>query len=331
MSEWEIRTEKRWPNVLGVGILYLGVFVGILLSGFFLGTIINPKNTEQVLWVNGILEILLIGVPAGIMALYYQGSMKQVVKANKTSGNNIWLTIGLAITGYIVTVFVSLVWYIVLKQLGEPTPQDIPRVSTGSDYLVAIICICLIPAVCEELMFRGMIFSGLRRLGAVRAIVLTGILFGIYHVTLLTIPSIILLGIAITWVVYQTNSIFCGMLFHFIHNFISTTLTYAQGSMMQFASPSELELIEGGLEAMPKEMLMMAYGFWGFFAVGSAGLFIFFAYLMRKNNGNKRAQNYKPMSMPNRPALIVELIPIIITFGIIVWLWGVEIISMVMG
>jgi membrane protease YdiL (CAAX protease family) len=327
----ERQMEKEWPNILGAGLLYLGVFVAIIFSGIFLGTRLNLEDTAQTLWANGILEILIIGVPAAIMALYYQDNMKQVLRLNKVSASNFWLTVGLAITGYIITVFISLVWYSLLSKLGEPMPQDIPSVTTNREYLVAIICICLIPAVCEELMFRGMLFSGFRRLGAVRAIILTGILFGVYHVTLMTIPSIILLGIAITWVVYQTDSLFCGVIFHFIYNFISTTLTYAQGALMQFATPTDVDLIEGGIDAMPKEMLMAAYGIWGIFAIGSVVVFFFFAYLMRKKNGYKRAKDCKPIPMPHRVPIVVELIPIFITFGIIIRLWGAELMTMMMG
>ncbi|HXJ71975.1 MAG TPA: CPBP family glutamic-type intramembrane protease, partial [Candidatus Dormibacteraeota bacterium] len=46
---------------------------------------------------------------------------------------------------------------------------------------VAWLVLAITPALCEETLFRGFIFSGLRRLGPVWAIVLSAFLFGVAH------------------------------------------------------------------------------------------------------------------------------------------------------
>jgi len=86
-----------------------------------------------------------------------------------------------------------------------------------------LIIIAVLPALCEETLFRGFILSGfLSSLRAWKGILLSGIFFGFFHVQVLLMRGIpvthILLGILLAYVVYRSGSIFTGMVFHFIYN-----------------------------------------------------------------------------------------------------------------
>ncbi|TWU42708.1 ABC transporter permease subunit/CPBP intramembrane protease [Novipirellula artificiosorum] len=81
------------------------------------------------------------------------------------------------------------------------------------------------PAVIEELCFRGFLFSSLSTaLSPPRVILLTAVLFGLFHVltgNALLIERFIpttLLGAILGWVAYRTGSVIPGMLMHFVHN-----------------------------------------------------------------------------------------------------------------
>lgn len=85
--------------------------------------------------------------------------------------------------------------------------------------------LALAPAVIEELCFRGFLFSSLLKvMPPGRTILLTSLLFGLFHVltgnTLLIerlIPST-LLGLVLGWIAYRTGSVLPGMAMHFVHN-----------------------------------------------------------------------------------------------------------------
>ena len=83
----------------------------------------------------------------------------------------------------------------------------------------ALLLMALLPAICEELAFRGFILSGFRHLGHKwRAIVLSSLFFAITHSLLQQSLISWLVGAVIAFIAVQTGSIFPCMLFHFTHN-----------------------------------------------------------------------------------------------------------------
>jgi sodium transport system permease protein len=86
-------------------------------------------------------------------------------------------------------------------------------------YWQVLLLVAVLPAVCEELAFRGFILSGLRHLGHKwRAIVYTAIFFGLTHAILQQSLVACLLGVVIGYLAVQSNSIFPGMVFHVVNN-----------------------------------------------------------------------------------------------------------------
>lgn len=91
-----------------------------------------------------------------------------------------------------------------------------------------ILLLALLPAICEELAFRGFILNGLRRTGHKwGAILVTSALFGVVHMLLQQSLSAFLIGIVIGYVAVKTNSIWPAMLFHFTHNGLAVLSGYA--------------------------------------------------------------------------------------------------------
>lgn len=82
-----------------------------------------------------------------------------------------------------------------------------------------IFVIAIVPAICEELAFRGFILSGLRHMGhRWGAIVICSAFFGATHGILQQSLPAFALGIVLGYIAVQTQSIFACMLFHAIYN-----------------------------------------------------------------------------------------------------------------
>ena len=85
--------------------------------------------------------------------------------------------------------------------------------------------LALIPAVCEELVFRGFLFAGLQRDGGhMRAILLTSILFGLSHGVLQQTITASVIGVLLGWLAFRTGGVACTIVFHCVHNGISMLL-----------------------------------------------------------------------------------------------------------
>lgn len=83
----------------------------------------------------------------------------------------------------------------------------------------------LLPAVCEEILFRGAILQSLRGTMGKWAIVLTAFLFAILHLDPWRLVSTFALGLMAGLIVWQTGSLFAGVLFHLTNNVIAVALS----------------------------------------------------------------------------------------------------------
>jgi sodium transport system permease protein len=116
-----------------------------------------------------------------------------------------------------------------LQSLVMPVPVE--YLETMSDLLSAdsvrrfvwlLFLAAMVPAVAEEALFRGVVLSSLRsRLPTAAAVVITGTVFGLFHLTPETafrfLPTA-WLGMLLSWVVVLSGSLPLAMLLHFLNN-----------------------------------------------------------------------------------------------------------------
>lgn len=95
-------------------------------------------------------------------------------------------------------------------------------------FIVTFITIAILPAVSEELFFRGVMFrmaaKGTKK--TIFAIVLTGLVFALFHDNIYGFVSIFLAGVLLAYIYYLTGSLWLSILAHMIHNGLQVILIY---------------------------------------------------------------------------------------------------------
>lgn len=89
--------------------------------------------------------------------------------------------------------------------------------------LTNILFVAILPAWCEEMVFRGMYYQGLRRHGFWKAALVSGLFFGLMHMNWNQFSYGFLLGLLFPMLIEATGSIYASMLVHFGINFQSVT------------------------------------------------------------------------------------------------------------
>lgn len=114
-----------------------------------------------------------------------------------------------------------------LYPISDPIKQQLARLSTEKfDFGLLLLVIAVVPAICEELAFRGFVLSGLRHLGHKRrAIIISAVFFGIAHSVLQQSIIACLMGVIIGYLAVQTNSLLPGVLFHMTNNALALLTT----------------------------------------------------------------------------------------------------------
>ncbi|MCQ2426649.1 MAG: CPBP family intramembrane metalloprotease, partial [Lachnospiraceae bacterium] len=134
---------------------------------------------------------------------------------------------------YSVSISVALVTQYFFPQAAGST-ETIVEFAQSVNPAIGILCIALIPAICEEMLFRGFILSSVKKWKPWIAITVTGVLFGAAHLSVYRFLPVALLGCLLAYIDLKTDSLFLGMLFHFFNNLISVVTLY-----LSPADPSE--------------------------------------------------------------------------------------------
>ncbi len=89
-----------------------------------------------------------------------------------------------------------------------------------------ILVMSVMPAIGEEFLFRGFLMGTLReKCKPWVAIVATTLIFAAYHMSVLKMFTISIIGLGLTVAAYMTGSIFVSMMMHFINNFTSVLIS----------------------------------------------------------------------------------------------------------
>lgn len=86
-----------------------------------------------------------------------------------------------------------------------------------------ILLTCVLPALCEEIFYRGFVFRSLRgAMGFAGAAVLSSLLFTVGHLDYQNIIAPFVIGMTVAYAAEQTGSIYPGIIIHFTYNLIVT-------------------------------------------------------------------------------------------------------------
>jgi membrane protease YdiL (CAAX protease family) len=138
------------------------------------------------------------------------------------------------------------------------------RLKTSTDYVLALVIMAFLPALCEEALFRGGLQNFLSRgtSSPLVAIMVVSLLFSLAHFSFYGFLSRFFLGIILGAIYHYSGKLWLSILAHFLNNALAITMLYIytqQGKSLE--------------QAMKEE----AYSFWGILALPAViALFVLF-------------------------------------------------------
>lgn len=134
--------------------------------------------------------------------------------------------------------------YKILEELTEMLDDSYP--------IVGFISAVIMAPILEELMLRGVIFEEMNRIVSLKtAVILNGIVFGIFHMNIIQGAYATAIGIIICLIYYYTDSIYAAILVHFFNNLISSlvasnnTLNLIYTLVVFISLPIAFKLLKG--------------------------------------------------------------------------------------
>lgn len=176
--------------------------------------------SELALALPGLIAVVALGVSFG-EGVGLRAVDRRTALLSVAAGGALWLTsLGLFELQYVAWK-PDPVYLASFKRL-----LDLLRPTGPLDAIFSVLAIAVGPAVCEELLMRGIVLPSLwRRFGLASALIASSLLFAGIHLDLYRFPFTFLAGLGLGLLRARSGSLLCSMLAHAVLN--TTTLVLA--------------------------------------------------------------------------------------------------------
>ena len=216
------------PLATIVLLMMQGVQPADVITSF--GTVAE-EHARSLLAANTIGQILGLALPAYLLARLHTTRPWAFVRMRGGDGG----LIVLAVIGLVaLTPFIQWIGVIneqlplpeSIRQFEQSQMELIERVlSVDTGFFFNLLVLAVTPALCEEILFRGYVQRQFERgTGVVAGIVLSGIVFGLYHLRLTQAIPLCVLGIYLAWLAWRTGSLWPAIVVHFMNNAIAVAI-----------------------------------------------------------------------------------------------------------
>ncbi len=223
--------DAGWGYFCAIVAPYAVMAVVIIIMGLLSSQ--TSQNMEEMTSGLAFTIISSLFAPIGYSILFFAFNKK-----SKTSFKAVNLRFNIKMWDFVMCFVVAIIclfglqyfiggFNLLLQKGGyELTEISLPLDNIG--YLIlAIFLMAVLPAVFEELIFRGIILNGLKgKMGDVYAILLSAGMFAFAHGSIEQFVYQFALGVVIAWMVVRTGSLLSGIIVHFLNNAMVLIFAY---------------------------------------------------------------------------------------------------------
>ena len=245
-----IRPEQR-PTRANALVLYLLSGVGLYASVLFAGMGWNADAETVGRVYTALYYLCFLALPIALSVMRRR-EILPALRPNPISLPGVLLIVAMALLGVFLVNDISLIWSIPFQKLGfnvNAGGVDVPMDRLG--LMLSVLYMAVLPGICEEFLFRGMLLSAFEEGGTRRAMVITSLLFMLMHGSIIGAPAEFILGMLIASLVIYTDSIYAGLIYHTVHNAAAVVLQFLQQRMPAAAElPADYLTAIGGLPGL---------------------------------------------------------------------------------
>lgn len=214
----------------------VGVLAGVAVA-MQAGAGLEGADFKELMLAN--LDIMFIGNSAGQILFF--GLATVFVARLHTSKANLFKFLRLksysntllmaGATSLLIIFIQPIIWFLGWLNAQIPVPEffemlQLEQMEMIKNYLqgdhiiwLTLFHIGIVPAVCEEIMYRGYVMRTFEKtLSIWPAILISGVIFGLYHMQLTNLLPLTAIGIVLAYVTWTSKSIYPAMLAHLINN-----------------------------------------------------------------------------------------------------------------
>lgn len=198
----------------------VGIIIGlayIIIDG--MGTI-NSMAIDDFI-KNNVYIISLIADIIFVICLFIKGGSIKECKFNKINKKD---CLYISLLSFSLTVFLGIV-VAVLMQIFPSYNEVAKTISSGTGTIYSLVSVVILIPICEEIIFRGVIFGYLKkRYNLVVSLIIQALAFAFMHGNIVQGIYTFILGLVLGIIYIYTNSLYGSMLMHIIYNLLGSVV-----------------------------------------------------------------------------------------------------------
>jgi membrane protease YdiL (CAAX protease family) len=284
--------EQRFNPLSQLALLFVFCMAGFVatgLLGLLVGNVMHVDSAkladelmkpENVSW-NRLLQVLgsfmIMALPAFLVATFNGGNPVQKIGFNEAiSGRQTLIVVFMVIAGFMVSgalgelnemIPLPKSTEIYFKQLEDNYNKEVLSITSmksNFDYIVSLLVLALIPAIFEEMLFRGCLQKIMISLfrNAFAGILITSIIFSAIHFSYYGFLPRLFLGLMLGYIFHFSKNIWLNIIAHFLNNAYPLTAMYAltkQGRPIEDVLQETYPLYYGVIGAVILILLFLAF------------------------------------------------------------------------
>ena len=253
-----IESYSPYPLISPVAAAFLGLFGGFFLfhvvgSGLvalFIGLDLNSVPADQFRLISIAGEIIFIFLPAIVLGKWIYGNNSKIISLKIPHWKELLLFIlGIVILTPLLQSYLYIQNYLIerlaeysqffntiktgldfFNELIEKTYLNLMSANSFPEMLFVIITVSIIPALCEEVLFRGYIQRSFEmKIKPFYAALITAVFFALFHLIPTNIIPLTIIGFYLGFAAYSSQSLVIPMILHFLNNFFAVMFFFIFG------------------------------------------------------------------------------------------------------
>ncbi|MBQ6892780.1 MAG: CPBP family intramembrane metalloprotease [Clostridia bacterium] len=197
-------------------------------------------NVDSYLLVCGAIQIVTYFLPLLLYGLLFGGISIKRMRLSMPTAASVPTQILLAIILLLGSALLSMLGI----RLGFSEAKESIIGGIGAPSALVLVIFAVVPAVCEEIVFRGVIMSSLEPCGTFHAVIGTSLLFAFAHMSLEELPVYFFASVVLCFVTYVSRSLLASIIIHSVYNIAALTLSdYISGIASHLESFSLLFIV----------------------------------------------------------------------------------------
>jgi membrane protease YdiL (CAAX protease family) len=155
-------------------------------------------------------------------------------------------------------------WMHAQEDFAELLTNQFLKAENIGGFLINILVLALMPALGEELLFRGLMMHWLGKVmkNIHLNILITAFVFSAIHFQFFSFIPRFLLGIALGYVFYWTQSLWASIWLHFTNNALTVSVYYFAHETSSQQNPEDIEILNGSIWLLVSVVLSIVIFQW---------------------------------------------------------------------